>query len=172
MKREFLTSLGLTDEAIINKIMAENGNDIEGVKLKYADYDTLKTQLSTANTKLEGYDPEWKKTVEAAQTTAQKQVDALKFDFVLDGALGTAKAKNVKAVKALLNMDGLKLNGEEIVGLKEQLDKIKTDNDYLFDSGEAKPAVKFVGTTPGATINSEDKKAQTNSAFRAAFGKE
>lgn len=48
MKREFLKSIeGLTDEAI-DKIMAENGKDIEAIKAKYADYEKLKEELQKA----------------------------------------------------------------------------------------------------------------------------
>ena len=45
MKREFLEGLGLEKE-VIDKIMTENGNDINKSK---ADYDEVKTQLDTAN---------------------------------------------------------------------------------------------------------------------------
>lgn len=48
MKREFLKAIeGLTDEAI-DKIMAENGKDIEATKSKYSDYETVKADLKTA----------------------------------------------------------------------------------------------------------------------------
>ena len=45
LKREFLEGLGLEKE-VIDKIMTENGNDINKSK---ADYDEVKTQLDTAN---------------------------------------------------------------------------------------------------------------------------
>lgn len=54
MKRDFLESLGLESE-VIDKIMKENGKDIEGVKAKFADYDDIKKQLETANTTLEKF---------------------------------------------------------------------------------------------------------------------
>jgi len=80
---------------------------------------------------------EYKTKFEEAETKAQKEIETLKFNHAIENALGTAKAKNAKAVKALLNLDGLKLNGEEVVGLKEQIEALKTDNDYLF--GEVVP---------------------------------
>lgn len=46
MKRKFLEDLGLEKEAI-DKIMAENGNDVNAAK---ADYEALKQQLEAANT--------------------------------------------------------------------------------------------------------------------------
>lgn len=54
MKREFLEGLKL-DAEVIDKIMRENGKDIESVKAKYADYDDVKKQLETANATLEKF---------------------------------------------------------------------------------------------------------------------
>lgn len=54
MKRDFLESLGVASEAV-DKIMAENGKDIEGAKAKFADYDDIKKQLEAANATLEKF---------------------------------------------------------------------------------------------------------------------
>lgn len=58
MKREFLEELGLEKEAI-DKIMAENGKDIEQAKkpgeLKDAEIETLKNQLKEANDEIKSY---------------------------------------------------------------------------------------------------------------------
>lgn len=73
MKRDFLESLGIETE-VIDKIMKENGKDIESLKAKFADYDDLKTQLETANATLEkfkDYD-QTKAEVEKYKTEAEK----------------------------------------------------------------------------------------------------
>lgn len=73
MKRDFLEGLGLESEAI-DKIMKENGKDIEGAKAKFSDYDDIKTQLKTANETLEkfkDYD-QTKAEVEKYRTEAEK----------------------------------------------------------------------------------------------------
>ena len=54
MKRDFLESLKLDAEAI-NKIMAENGRDIENAKAKFADYEDVKKQLADANATIEKF---------------------------------------------------------------------------------------------------------------------
>jgi predicted nucleic acid-binding Zn-ribbon protein len=168
MKREELIKLGIAEE-LVDKIMALHGSDIESHKGKLttsqAEIDGLKKQLTEANTTIEGFKKldvdgikaaadEWKAKAEAAQAEATKQVAALKFDHALDGALGTAKAKNAKAVKALLAMDALKLNEADgsILGLKEQLEKIKTDNDFLFESDQPTPKI-VTGGNPTSTIS-------------------
>ena len=175
MKREDLKALGLED-SVIDTIMAENGKDIEKHK-KDAETATLKatgleTQLTDVNKKMESFKDldvdaikkeasDWKVAAEKAKTDAQEAIDKIQFDHALDGALSGAKAKSSKAVKALLDMGGLKINNGEIVGLKEQLEKIKTDNDYLFESEEGTPTI--VKGTPGASVTGD-------AAVRTAMG--
>lgn len=177
MKTEFLKSLNLSQE-VIDKIMAENGKDIaveqkkaekviqerDSYKLKA---ESLETQVNDANTeiqKLKDMDidgikkaaDDWKETAEKAKADADKQISQMKFDYALSAALTGAKAKNAKAVKALLDMDGLKFNDGKIVGLDEQLAQIKADNDYLFESDE--PAPEFVKGTNGGSGSVGGKK--------------
>lgn len=177
MKTEFLKSLNLSQE-VIDKIMAENGKDIaveqkkaekviqerDSYKLKA---ESLETQVNDANTEIQKFKDmdidgikkaadDWKETAEKAKADADKQISQMKFDYALSAALTGAKAKNAKAVKALLDMDGLKFNDGKIVGLDEQLAQIKADNDYLFESDE--PAPKFVKGTNGGSGNVGGKK--------------
>lgn len=166
MKREDLKKLGLTDEVIekagleadvLDKIMALHGKDIEKHKEDLATATTaaegLRKQLDEANKQIESFKelkPEelqkavedWKTKAETAEAEAKKQIDALKFDHALDGALLGAKAKNPKAVKALLKIDDLKLTDDgKLLGLDEQVEALKTENDYLFESDEPEPKI-------------------------------
>ena len=177
MKTEFLKSLNLSQE-VIDKIMAENGKDItveqkkaekviqerDSYKLKA---ESLETQVNDANTEIQKFKDmdidgikkaadDWKETAEKAKADADKQISQMKFDYALSAALTGAKAKNAKAVKALLDMDGLKFNDGKIVGLDEQLAQIKADNDYLFESDE--PAPEFVKGTNGGSGSVGGKK--------------
>ena len=162
MKREDLKALGLSDEHI-DKIMALNGQDIEKQKgslvTLQTEADGLKKQLEEAGVTIEGFKKldiaaiqtaadEWKTKAEQAQKDAADQVARLRFDHALDGALSGAKARNPKAVRALLNLDGLKLNEADnsIAGLKEQIEKIQTENDFLFESSEKTPTIVKGGT--------------------------
>lgn len=99
---------------------------------------------------------------QTAKAEYEKRISDIQFNHALDSALTGAKAKNVKAVKALLDTDGLTLNDGEILGLKERLEKVKEENSYLFESDKQPP--KFVGTTPGAQTGGDMK------AVRAAMG--
>jgi hypothetical protein len=158
MNKEDLKKLGIEDEALIQSIIVLHGKDIEKFKVDLTTVTTeltnTKTQLAEAGETIEGFKKldvegvkksadEWKAKAEQAQADAQIQLTNLKFGYALDGALTQAKAKNVKAVKALLKSEDLKLTEDgQIMGLTEQLEKIKTENDYLFESTERNP--KFV----------------------------
>jgi len=169
MKREDLTKLELSDEQI-DKIMALHGQDIEKHKASLSgvqtELDGLKKQLGEANTTIESFKKldvdtikqaadEWKAKAEAAEAEASAQLAALKFDHALDGALAGAKARNGKAVKALLQTDLLKLADDgTISGLKEQLDKIKSENDYLFEDDKPQPRVVAGGNSKSVITDS------------------
>ncbi len=166
MKREDLIKLGVAED-VVDKIMAMHGADIEGHKTRttasQTELEGMRTQLGEANKQIEAFRgmdvdgirraaDEWKAKAEQAQAEAKKQVDDLRFNHALDGALSGAKAKNAKAVRALLNLDGLKLDNEgNLVGLTEQLEKIRTDNDYLFESDQQPPRI-VTGGQPKSVI--------------------
>jgi hypothetical protein len=157
MNKEDLKKLGVEDEELAQKILVEHGKGIEKLKsdlaAKQQELDGAKTQLTEANKQIEAFKelkPEelkkaaddWKLKFEQSQSEAAAQVDRLKFDHALDSALAGAKSRNVKAVKSLLNTELLKLAEDgSISGLKEQLETLKSDNDYLFESDEPNPTI-------------------------------
>lgn len=166
-------------KGIVDAIMAENGKDIEKYKTRAAN---LEMQLKTANETLEkfkdvdvdglkGEVQKYKEAAAKAEADSKAEIEKLQFGYILDGALKTAGAKNSKAVKALLDHEGLKLNGESIVGLDEQLKSIKEDNGYLFND-DTQPTI--VRTTPGTTgvVGADDKNKEVNAAIRSLLGKE
>lgn len=158
MKTEDLIALGLTQE-IADKVFALHGKDIEAHKASVTtlqtELDTAKAQLTEAGITIESFKAmkpdelkaaadDYKAKFEQATTEAAKQLASLKFDHALESALAGAKAKNPKAVQALLSKDALKFNEADgsIIGLNEQLEKIKSENDYLF--ADSTPAPKIV----------------------------
>lgn len=80
-------------------------------------------------------------TVEKYEQKLQQQA----FDTKLSDALREAKVRNPKAVKALLDADSIKLDGDKLLGLDDQLGALKESDAYLFASDE-KPALG--GRTP------------------------
>lgn len=150
MKREFLKELGLADD-VIDKVMAENGKDIEAIKGKL---DAREKELATAQQtiqqlqdtvrKYDGVDVQkLKDEVAAWEKKYNEDLGRLKLESAMETALMSARAKNTKAVKALLNMEQIRLDGEKLLGLDEQLTELKKNEPYLFED-----------TSPGPTLNS------------------
>lgn len=157
MNKKDLIDLGIPED-VAEKVIIVHGKDIESHKAKVsalqAENDGLKSQVTEANTTIESFKamkPEelkaaaddWKVKAEKAQTEAAAQMAALKFDHALESALNGAKVKNAKAVQALLSKDALKYNETDgsIIGLSEQLEKIKSENDYLFADTTPPPQI-------------------------------
>ncbi len=175
MEREYLEGLKL-DNDTIDKIMAEHDKDIDGLKQQVdtleAEKESLAGQLGEANRQIEdfrGMDIEgikqaaddWKTKAEAAEAKAKADVEKLQFDYALNAALTGARARDTRAVTALLDMEGLKLNNGEIVGLKDQLERLKAEKEFLFE-GEGIPRI-VKGTNNNADTGGTD-------ALRAAMG--
>lgn len=80
----------------------------------------------------------------------QQKLDQQAFDFAIESALRDAKSKNIKAVKANLNLDSLKLADGKVIGLDEQLKTLKESDSYLFD-GDEEQSPKLAGRQPHAT---------------------
>ncbi|MBP1971587.1 putative nucleic acid-binding Zn-ribbon protein [Virgibacillus natechei] len=67
----------------------------------------------------------------------ESQIKQQAFDHTLKDELTAAKVKNPKAVKALLDTDTIKLDGEKLLGLEEQLKGIQESDPYMFEEEES-----------------------------------
>jgi len=153
MKREALKKMGLTDEQV-NSIMETNGHDIEAAKGEVAttqqENETLKSQLATRDKDMKdlkkqvGDNEALTKQVSDLQTkynddtkNLTAQLTQTKLNGALDSALTSAKARNHKAVRGLLDMDKLVLDDNGVLtGLDDQLATLKKSDAYLFDEGK------------------------------------
>lgn len=160
MKREFLEGLGLEKETI-DQIMTENGNDINREKAKADEY---KSQLDTAKETLKGFEGVdvaqlqgeiTKLNTDLANKDAEykQKIADMEFSSVLDSAISGSKAKNVKAVKALLDLDKLKASKNQTEDIKTALEELRKSDSYLFGSDE--PVLNPIGDTSGNNNSGE-----------------
>jgi len=132
----------------------EVSNEVKELKKQLEDRDK---QLKDLEGKAAGNE-ELKAALQEAQEankTAAEEWEAktakMQLDFAVERALAKAKARNPKAVKALLDMEVVKLDGEQVLGLEEQLKKLKESDAYLF--GETGKVGS--GTNPPGAGNAE-----------------
>ena len=175
MKRKELEDLGLTKEQA-DAVMKINGADIENAKsISAAEITNLQTEIEGLNGQVKerdkqledlkksaGDNAELQKQIEQLQTdnaTAkanyESEMNQLKVEYAVEKALTGAKAKNIKAVKALLDLDDAKLDKEgNVKGLQEQIDKLVSGEDtkFLFNDVQSEQQQQtFKGFQPGAT---------------------
>ena len=161
MKREFLKGLGIEDSGIIDRILDENGADLSRERAKFGDYETIRKRAEDAEERLkafEGVDVDaiikerdnYKEQSEKVGQDKDAEIAALKLDYEISRALTAAGARNDKAVKALLDDAQIKLEDGKVIGLDEQLEKLRADNGYLFNDSGIKPQPKFAGKSSGA----------------------
>ena len=167
MKREFLENFKVGDQAlpkeIVDAIMAENGRDIEAAKKPFADYETIKQQLATAQETLKGFESqdidgvrkaakEWEEKYNQAIADHKKQMDDLAFDGILNDAITAAKGKNAKAIRALLDVETLKASKNQAADIKTAMEALQKESGYLFgdDQGVPPPYAAGTGTAAGS----------------------
>jgi transketolase len=118
----------------------ERDKQLEQLKAAAGSNEELKKQIETLQAENKKASEEW-----------QAKIAQMQLDFALERALTTARAKNPKAVKALLDMEKVKLDGEQLLGLDDQLKALQQSDPYLFgDSGKVGS-----GTNPPGAGNPE-----------------
>lgn len=118
----------------------ERDNQLEQLKNAASNNEELKKQIEELQEANRRAAEEW-----------QAKMAQMKLDFAIEKALAAAKAKNIKAVKALLDLEKVKLDGEQLLGLDDQLETLKETDPYLFgDSGKVGG-----GTNPPGAGNPE-----------------
>src|SRR5690606_14511824 len=104
----------------------ERDKQLEQLKNAAGNSEELKAQIEALQAENKKASEEW-----------QAKMSQMKIDFAVERALTSAKAKNIKAVKALLDMEKVKLDGDQLLGIDEQLKALQQSDPYLFgDSGK------------------------------------
>lgn len=186
MKRDFIENLlkdklvdGVEAKEIIDAVMTEAGKDIEKHKADAekhkAEIDKLKEQLQTATDSLkefEGVDAEAlnAKIKELTDAIAAKdkefadKLSGMEFDKAIEAAISGAKGKNVKAIKALLDLDALKASKDQSKDIEAAIKSLQESDKYLFEDGEP------INHPTGPTGNGGGGDDEAAKALRAAMG--
>lgn len=151
MRREFLKELELTDE-VIDKIMAENGKDIEKHKTQAeafkAELDTVKGQLTEAGKQIEGFKgmdidgikkaaDEWKEKYETAEKDYKSKVFEMERDGLIKDKLSSLKFTSEYAKKGVfdeIKAKDLKVDNGALIGFDDVLKGIQETSPDAFSS--------------------------------------
>ena len=166
--KEKLIELGIGEE-LIKSIMEEQEKELKGYIKKETfeeeqnQVKELKKQLKERNTQLEnlkknsGDNEELKNQITELQKTNveneqkyQEQLKEFKINSAIENVAVKNGAKNTKALKALLNFEGITVTDEGVIGLNEQIEKLKESESFLFE--------KETITNPVISSNKKEKK--------------
>ncbi|AJE10542.1 phage scaffolding protein [Clostridium botulinum] len=100
----------------------------------------------------------------AQKETYEKQLNDIAFNNALEKGLGDFNVKDKKLIMALIDKDKLKIDGDNVIGLKEQIEPLKTSHEYLFDK-----EIKGTGSF-GTGGNNDPEPNKTN--FASELGKQ
>lgn len=164
MKKEDLIALGLTEEQakkVLDAVkdyvpktqLAEVERERDGLKATVAERDTQLETLKKSsgdNEALQKQIADLQKANEDQQKAHDAEIAQLRLDNAVEAAILAAGAKNVKAVRALMDADKLRLEKDgTVTGLSDQIKAIQKSDAYMF--AEKQQQQQFKGFQPGAS---------------------
>lgn len=145
------------------KDMTAKLKNFEGSEKQKAD---LENMINESNQKLE----ELTKKNEAEKLEYEEKLKRQKFDAMIEVALLQANARKTKAVRALLDENKISLDGDNLLGLNDQLTALKESDPYLFGETKLKGAdVKDAGVPTPNVLNVEKIKTMSTDDIVANF---
>lgn len=168
-------------EEIDKKVSAEIGKGFVSKTDFNAKNEELKTaqgQLLEAKKTIEGFEAmdiegikrasdDWKAKFEQAEKDHAAKLADMEFDSLLSGAVSTAKGKNAKAIRALLDVDALKASKNQSDDIKAALEALKKDSGYLFEDDKTPPPY---APGPGKTqVINQDSTSSLAGALRERY---
>ncbi|MCB2300387.1 phage scaffolding protein [Clostridium tagluense] len=103
-----------------------------------------------------------------ASTEYEAKLTQMNFDGKFEKALGAYKPKNSKALKALLDMEKVKLDGEAFLGLEDQIKLLKESDPYLFSEENLGGTGNLGGGVAGALAGAEGQEGGLGSRLAKA----
>lgn len=167
MNKEELIAMGLTEEQAKKVMDSLDGNFVTKTRFNEINEEnkTLKKSVSDRDKQLEDLKKssgdnaalqqqisDLQKQNADQQKAHDEELAKLKLDNAVEIALSGAKAKNGKAVKAMLDMSKVKLGEDgKLSGFDEQIEALKKSDSYMFDVQQQQTQQQFTGFQPGAS---------------------
>ena len=185
MKRDFLKNLGIEDKEIIDKILDENSSDIGKAK---GDLESYKNKVSELENDIKDKDSkiaDLEKSVGDTQalndqittltnektqleTELNTKVTEIQKTHSIENKIRDEKGKNVKAIMALLDLDKITFENNQLNGLDDQLTTLKEASDSSMLFGEVgKPSGTEPGNPPGGGGNPSTAKTLSEAISNA-----
>ncbi len=171
MKKEDLMKLGLNDETA-QKVADAISEEMKGYipKNRFDEINesnkTLKAQIADRDKQLDELKKvdadglkakiaELQENNKKAKESHDAQINEMRRDYAIESALREANAKNIKAVRALLNLEEITIDGENIKGIDKQIKALTESEDTKFLFGVKDPQFKGMQPPPNPNGNGD-----------------
>ena len=101
-----------------------------------------------------------------AKEKYEKELADSKFNYAVDLKLTQSGTRNVKALKALVDMEKVKLDGETLTGLDDQLEALKKEHDYLFAPAKDSTGMELGGAGTSSMDGVEKRFLERNPGLK------
>lgn len=172
MKKEELIALGLSEEQA-KTVMAEHGRTVTTLNAQISTLQASEKELQSQAAKHAedlkvlqknaGTSEELKQQIKQLQKENsdkeqqyQQELIDIQRNSALNQVLTESKVKNVKAVAALLDNDAITFKDGQLIGAKEQLEKLMKTDTYLFDLGTKPGSYNPAGGESVTTLSFEE----------------
>lgn len=150
MTKEEIIALGVTEEQAAKvlemheKEQSETSAKLTETEAKLSAAEKNAAELSEKVKAFDGVDvAALKKTAEDWETKYNADITKAKVDNAVSLALTRAGAKDVDLARHLIDTSVIKLDGDKVLGLNEQLEKVKNDKAFLFGDEPAKETARI-----------------------------
>lgn len=138
----------------LKKQIADLNTSISDMQAKATDADTIKGQLSQ---------------LQADMAKKDEQMKALALGYKVKDAVRAAKAKNADIVMKMIDTGKITEDGDNLLGLSDQIEALKKSDGYLFE-GTPAPSGGVDPHTGGNNPNPASENYTMNNAIRAMAG--
>jgi chromosome segregation ATPase len=120
----------------------ERDTQLEQLKNDTQASEELKSRIEELEAQNQEQKEEYENKIQQQEEEYQNKIEQQNFENSLELALRDAQAKNPQAVKALLDTEEIKFDGDKLLGLEDQIESLKENESYLF--GEE----QIIGNSP------------------------
>ncbi len=152
----------------------EINEDLKTVRGQLIERDNKLAELTKSTGDFEGLKAKINELTEANRVQAEefaKQIRDRDYASALKDEFGAAGVQDEVAVKAHLDSEKIKFEDGKLSGVKEQLEKLKSDRPYLFAQKQPAPtragAKLLNGAQPTGGKNNPEKTKPWNAAIRS-----
>jgi glycerol-3-phosphate cytidylyltransferase-like family protein len=131
------------------KDILKRDKDIEAIQAQVKDNETLSREID-----------DLKEANKKEKENFESELAKASFDRALEKKLGDYKPKNISILKNSLDDSRIKLDGENFLGLEEQITKLKETDPYLF-AEESKGGTGTLGGGGSSSSILDDKNTDT-----------